>query len=94
MTYTVRVELHSSQFNPYFELLHKAMEQEGFKRLITSDVGFTYHLPKGEYDIVTTSSRSQVLAAAERAVQKTRISAEILVTESAGRSWSGLTLKK
>ena len=93
-SYTVRIELHSSLYNPDFETLHRAMEQEGFSKLITSDDGITYHLPRGEYDIYTSKDRSEVLAAAKRAVQKTRDSAEILVTESSGRTWSGLTPKK
>lgn len=93
-SYTVRIELHSSQYNPDFENLHQAMAQKGFSKLITSDNGVTYHLPRGEYDINTTNDRSQVLNAAKQAVQTTGQSAEILVTESAGRTWSGLSEKK
>ena len=93
-SYTVRVELHSSQYNPDFETLHRAMQSEGFSKLITSDAGKTYHLPRGEYDISTNKDSSQVLEAAKGAVAVTRQSAEILVTESARRTWSGLTEKK
>lgn len=93
-TYTVRVELHSDQYNPDFETLHRAMQSEGFSKLITSDDGKTYHLPRGEYNISTNKDRSQVLDATKRAVAVTRQSGEILVTESAGRTWSGLTEKK
>ena len=93
-TYTVRIELHSSQYSPDFETLHRAMQNEGFSKLITSGGGKIYHLPRGEYNISTTRSRSQVLDATKRAVQTTRESAEILVTESLGRSWDGLTEKK
>ena len=93
-TYTVRVELHSRQYNPDFTTLHLAMSREGFSKLITSDSGTTYHLPKGEYDISTAKSRGEILAAAERAVRTTGDSAEILVTESAGRTWNGLAAKK
>lgn len=93
-TYTVRVELHSDQYNPDFETLHSAMQKEGFSKLITSDDGKTYHLPRGEYNISTIKNRSEVLDAAKRAVEVTRESAEILVTESSGRMWSGLTEKK
>jgi hypothetical protein len=93
-TYTVRVELHSSQYSPDFETLHRAMQNEGFSKLITPDEGKTCHLPRGEYNISTIKNRSEVLKATERAVQTTRQSAEILVTESLGRSWSGLTEKK
>lgn len=93
-TYTVRVELHSNIYNPDFKILHSAMENEGFSKLITSDNDKVYHLPRGEYNISTSKDRSQVLKAAERAVQATGESAEILITESLGRSWSGLTEKK
>jgi len=92
--YTVRIELHSSQYNPDFETLHRAMAQKGFSKLITSDSGVTYHLPRGEYNIDTTSDRSKVLNAAKEAVKATGQGAEILVTESSGRTWSGLSEKK
>lgn len=94
ITYTVRVELHSDQYSPDFETLHNAMQNEGFSKLITSDSGKTYYLPRGEYNISTNKDRSQILDATKRAVDTTGKSAEILVTESAGRIWSGLTEKK
>lgn len=92
--YTVRVELHSAQYNPDFEILHRVMQNEGFSKLITSDNGKIYHLPRGEYTISTNENRSQVLKATQRAVQETDESAEILVTESVGRTWDGLSEKK
>jgi hypothetical protein len=92
--YTVRVELHSSQYNPDFETLHRSMLNEGFSKFITSDNGKTYYLPRGEYNISTIFNRSHVLEAAKKAVQTTKQSAEILVTESLGRTWDGLTEKK
>ncbi len=92
--FTVRVELHSNQYNPDFEILHKAMQNEGFSKLIASDDGKTYHLPRGEYNISTNNDYSQVLEMAKRAVASTQQSAEILVTESVRRTWSGLAEKK
>lgn len=92
--YTVRIELHSSQYTPDFETLHRVMAQKGFSKLIISDGGTTYHLPRGEYDIETALDRSHVLNVAKQAVQATGQSAEILVTESRGRSWFGLSEKK
>ena len=91
-SYTVRVELHSNIYSD-FETLHESMRQEGFSRLITSDDGITYHLPRAEYNISTSKSRSQVLEAVKRAVRSTGETAEILVTESKGRSWHNLTKK-
>lgn len=93
-TYTVRVELHSNQYNPDFEILHREMNKEGFSKVITSDSGKTYYLPRGEYTISTSKNRSQVLNITRRAVQATGESGEILVTESSGRSWHGLSEKK
>lgn len=92
--YTVRIELHSSQYNPDFETLHSSMEREGFKKTITADGGKTYHLPRGEYYISTTKDCSQVLDASKRAVSTTRQSAEIIVTEAKAIRWDGLIEKK
>ena len=89
--YTVRIELHSSLYAPDFETLHREMRNEGFGRTITSGSGIIYHLPRGEYNRSTTEGRSEVLSAAERAVAATGKTAEVLVTESAGRVWSGLS---
>jgi len=92
--YTIRVELHSDQYTPDFKALHDAMGKEGFSKLITSDDGKTYYLPRAEYNISTMKSISQVLEATEKAVGVTGKSAEILVTKSAGRQWIGLTPKE
>lgn len=92
--YIARVELHSGQYIPDFVVLHNAMQTEGFKRLIASDSGKIYHLPRGEYSILTNKDRLQVLDAVKRAVAITGRSAEILVTESAGCRWDGLTEQK
>lgn len=90
--YTVRVELHSNQYSD-FEMLHQAMAQKGFSKLITSGGGEIYHLPRGEYSIETPSDLSWVLGSVKNAVQETGQDAEILVTESRGRTWHGLTKK-
>lgn len=91
-SFTVRVELHSDVYSD-FETLHSSMQQEGFSKFITSDDGITYYLPRAEYDISTSKTRSQVLEAAKRAVRSTGETGEILVTESRGRTWHGLTKK-
>jgi len=91
--FTVRVELHVGSYEPYYSTLHQAMFDEGFSKFITSDKGNTYHLPRAEYDIELNLSRKDVLKKAENAVSKTGKTAEILVTESRGRTWSGLTQK-
>jgi hypothetical protein len=88
-TFTTRVELHRAYDDDY-EVLHAAMEQRGFSRLITSDDGATYHLPTAEYNYSGTKTRSQVLALANSAASETNKKYAVLVTESRGRTWSGL----
>lgn len=92
-SFTVRIELDSNIYSD-FEILHRAMELSGFKKTIKSDEGIEYHLPRAEYNISTSLSRSAVLKLAENAAAKTDKKAEILVTESSGRSWSGLNKVK
>jgi len=89
-SYTVRIELHSNLY-PDFISLHNQMEKEGFSRLITSDTGVTYHLPRAEYDISTMKPTSEVLESAKRAMREAGKTGEILVTKSSGRMWSGLS---
>lgn len=92
-SYTARIELHSENYSD-FEILHTAMQNQGFSRLITSDDGITYHLPRAEYNISTYNNLASVLELAKKAVAVTRKTAEILVTESARRTWSGLAQVK
>ncbi|MDD3150758.1 MAG: hypothetical protein PHV68_07970 [Candidatus Gastranaerophilales bacterium] len=90
-SYTVRIELDSNVYSD-FEVLHNAMKVNGFKKTIISSDGIEYYLPRAEYDISTLKDRSIVLDLAKDAVIKTGKKAEILVTESNGRTWSGLKL--
>ena len=73
-----------------YEILHGAMEQRGVSRQITSDDGVTYHLPTAEYNYVGRKTRSQVLELAKVAASDTNKKFAVLVSESNGRSWSGL----
>lgn len=88
-TFTTRVELHKAYEDDY-EVLHAAMEQRGFSRQITSDDGVTYHLPTAEYNYSGSKTRSRVLELAKEAASETNKKYAVLVTESNGRSWSGL----
>ena len=88
--FTVRVELHHADDDDY-ETLHSAMEEEGFSRLITSNDGTVYHLPTAEYNRDAALTRQQVLDSAKKAAVKTKKEHAILVTESEGRKWIGLT---
>ena len=90
-SFTTRVELHNANYSDY-ETLHAAMARRGFLRLITSDEGSTYHLPTAEYDRVGDLNAHQVLDAAKAAAAETGKSFGVLVTESRGRVWSGLSV--
>lgn len=89
-TFTTRVELHKAD-NDDYETLHEAMERRGFSRFITSGDGKTYHLPTAEYDYSGDKSRGEVLELAKAAASETNKKYAVLVTESRGRTWSGLT---
>lgn len=88
-SFTVRVELHDATWNDY-DVLHAAMESEGFRRTVRSDDGITYHLPTAEYDLSAYKDRSEVLDKAKAAATRTRKGFGVLVTESNGRTWIGL----
>jgi hypothetical protein len=90
--YTVRVELHNANDEDYSNL-HAAMEDEGFVRYITNSEGSKDRLPTAEYNLANTElARSNVLKRAKTAANsvKSEPTPWILVTESAGRAWSGL----
>ena len=89
-SFTTRVELHQANYQDY-ETLHAAMSRAGFSRYITSDDGITYHLPTAEYDRSGNFTRSQVLSQATAAANSTGKANAVLVTESNGRTWSGLS---
>lgn len=90
--YTVRVELHGADDDDYGNL-HAAMEDEGFVRWIKGSDGDKERLPTAEYNMPNTDiDRSEVLRRAKTAANSVKASPTpwILVTESAGRTWSGL----
>jgi hypothetical protein len=90
--YTTRVELHGADEDEY-EALHDAMEAEGFVRWIENSSGEKLRLPTAEYNLSdSTLDRKQVVKRAERAAESVKPNPTpwILVTESAGRTWSGL----
>ncbi|WP_433867071.1 hypothetical protein [Ralstonia wenshanensis] len=87
--FTTRVELHDAN-GLHYEILHRAMAVQGFKRTVTSDNGVTYHLPTAEYDFDGFADIQQVLQKAQHAAATTQKLAAIIVTQSATRVWSGL----
>lgn len=91
-SYTVRVELHNADGDDY-ESLHAAMENEGFVSWIVDSKGSKDRLPTAEYNFPDTDiERAEVLERAKRAANsvKPKPAPWIIVTQSAGRTWSGL----
>ena len=90
--YTVRVELHDANDDDYANL-HAAMEDEGFVRWITGSDGAKNRLPTAEYNMADADiDRSEVLKRAKTAANSVKPNPTpwIIVTQSAGRAWSGL----
>ena len=87
--FTTRVELHGAVERDY-TTLHSAMANEGFTRSIVADDGSKYWLPTAEYDYRGDKTRVEILSKAERAAKTTGKPYEVLVTESAGRTWTNL----
>jgi len=93
-SYTVRVVLVDGEWDDY-EKLHGAMAKHGFKKTIVSDDGTEYDLPPAEYNLVNSAlKRSEVLERAKIAAATTQLKYQVLVTESAGRTWYNLTKTK
>ena len=89
-SFTVRVMLPGNPAEDQYVKLHEAMRRESFTRTITSNDGIEYHLPHAEYNISNGFNRSEVLNKAKTAANGISSKAEILVTESSGRTWSNL----
>lgn len=87
--FTVRVEVPGAAWEDY-DALRVEMEGEGFASMVRGSVGTPYELPSGEYALSADLTRQQVLARARRAAERSGYSCAVLVTESAGRAWSGL----
>jgi hypothetical protein len=89
-SFTTRVELHDADWNDYTKL-HGEMKNQGFSQTIRSDDGKVYELPPAEYNFVGEITRAQALDRAKAAAAKVKKTFGVVVTESAGRSWLGLT---
>lgn len=90
-SFTTRVLLRGNPEESEYDTLHKAMVNKGFSKIIESDEGVQYNLPHAEYNISGDYTRSEVLSLAKDAVRSLPSrTAEILVTESNGRTWSNL----
>ncbi len=88
-SFITRVELHDADYKDYVDL-HLYMAQEGYTTTICANTGVTYHLPPAEYTLIADCTPEQALRRAERAAQKTRKRAALLVSEYRSCTWSGL----
>ncbi len=91
--FITRVELHNANYSDY-ETLHKAMEAEGFSRLIQESDGTWYYLPTAEYYRICTLTLQQVLDSAERAASKTQRKYGVILSETTSSTWNGLLMVK
>lgn len=90
-TFTIRIELHGADEDDYVSL-HEAMEERGFFRWIEVK-GSKLRLPTAEYNIGSNEmgvAEIRDLAKSVAMLVKQSPAPWILVTESAGRAWSGL----
>ena len=87
--FIVRVELHGAVYNSDYDILHTAMANAGFNRIITADNGKKYFLPTAEYVMSSNTTRSQILSLAKNAAAMTGKTFGVLVVEG-GCTWEGL----
>ncbi|MGH3429145.1 MAG: hypothetical protein ACRDQZ_16520 [Mycobacteriales bacterium] len=88
--YTVRVELHRHQPGDH-DVLHAEMAAQGLERTIADSSGKVLHLPTAEYNFDgSVEDRQEILRRAQSAATNVVRPFEILVTQSAGRTWLNL----
>jgi hypothetical protein len=88
--YTIRVVLKdNATWNDYVKL-HDALARAGISDEIAADDGTIYKMPPAEYNYSGTASLQQVHAAAKTAANTIKPNNSVLVTQPAGRLWSGL----
>jgi len=88
--FTVRFELNQAVDEDYIAL-DEQLIRLSFSDTIQSESGDTYILPRGEYRISGLFSRQKVLDLAILGAGDYRTHCKILVTESNGTAWTGLT---
>ena len=90
--YLTRVELHRPYLDDAYTRLHDAMEKMGFKRVILGKNGEWYHLPHGEYTLVSDNEVSQIVTLAKGVANGIHSRNEVLAVqyERSGVMWQGL----
>ena len=89
MWFITRIELHKATHDDY-EVLHAAMEDQGFIRAIDSDSGVWYHLPTAEYYRYGNFSIEEVLREAKAAASSVGRAFGAIVTQSPRMMWCNL----
>ncbi|HWO23603.1 MAG TPA: hypothetical protein VNO30_32905 [Kofleriaceae bacterium] len=84
--FVIRVQLHSE--NNYAEF-HRAMEQRGFKRTITSSDGASYELPRDSYSFRGNVTAEELIDRVLKAAGEVWSPAQVLVTEGTS-TWQHL----
>ncbi|MFA6287541.1 MAG: hypothetical protein WC661_09165 [Opitutaceae bacterium] len=92
--FLARIEFHGETASTLYEGLNDLMAEGGFSRTITSAEPATYYLPTAEYFIETELNRDEVIAAAMRIANKLKRKYSIIVSESKGITWGGLTKRE
>lgn len=88
--FIVRFELEYGTNADYLNL-KRILESAGFTKIIRSDDNVPYVLPQGMYLASTNNDKNHVLDVAISAAKRIRRRYKILVTESNGSAWAGLS---
>lgn len=89
-SYTIRIELHDATWADYMEM-YKHLAIQGITDIIISDDGVRYRMPPAEYNYEGKATSPQLLEMAKASAGKVVRSYAVLVTESGGRRWHGLS---
>ncbi len=92
--FLARIEFHGDAASTVYERLNELMAPVGFSRTVTSSEPATYYLPTAEYFIETELNRDEVIAMAIRIANRLKRKYSIIVSESKGITWGGLTKKE
>ena len=87
--FTIRVELNDATWEHY-KRLYSLMSQQGMTDVIPTTKGAA-KLPPAEYNFEGAATKEQVLESAKAAASKVVRTFSVLVTESNGRVWHGLS---
>lgn len=88
--FTIRVELHKASWDDYVQLATE-LAKKNITDVITAGDGTRYKMPPAEYQCHGELSSEQVHDIVDTCANMTGKAHAILVTQSAGRFWSGLS---